>query len=194
MLDKNNAFKIETKKYNSNSTTKTYWFYCDCGEVIKAQSGQLKNHSGKCSSCSQRGRPYEAIFNELYRAKRIHLQEVVLSYEDFIEIISTKECHYCHTSMFWFPHVKNKGKDIPGSRAYQIDRKDNNIGYIKDNCVPCCWTCNRLKAEVFSYEEFLEIGKLIAKFRNNRKELGLEDFPRTSHSEKYIKSLENDKI
>lgn len=36
-----------------------------------------------------------------------------------------------------------------------IDRIDNSKGYIKENCVPCCGMCNRMK-NVFSQESFIE--------------------------------------
>ena len=34
-----------------------------------------------------------------------------------------------------------------------IDRLDNSIGYTKNNCVPCCSTCNFMK-HVLNIEEF----------------------------------------
>jgi hypothetical protein len=38
------------------------------------------------------------------------------------------KCHYCGTD-----------------KKIGIDRKDSTEGYIIENCVPCCWTCNSLK-------------------------------------------------
>ena len=35
-----------------------------------------------------------------------------------------------------------------------IDRSDNNLGYVKDNCVSCCKVCNRAKADM-SREDFI---------------------------------------
>jgi len=34
-----------------------------------------------------------------------------------------------------------------------IDRVDSDKNYTKNNCVPCCWTCNRMKG-VLSVKEF----------------------------------------
>jgi hypothetical protein len=39
-----------------------------------------------------------------------------------------------------------------------LDRKDNEQGYIKDNVVPCCKRCNKVKGADFSYEEMLILG------------------------------------
>jgi hypothetical protein len=49
------------------------------------------------------------------------------------------DCYYCGS----IPDPENG-----------IDRKDNNIGYIVSNCVPCCWDCNRMKADI-TVDDFL---------------------------------------
>ena len=38
------------------------------------------------------------------------------------------------------------------SAKYNLDRKDNSIGYSKNNCVVCCSTCNYIKGDKFTYE------------------------------------------
>jgi hypothetical protein len=40
-----------------------------------------------------------------------------------------------------------------------IDRKDNAVGYIFENCVPCCYRHNFIKGRFFTYEQMLEIVK-----------------------------------
>lgn len=50
-----------------------------------------------------------------------------LTFDNFKELIAGK-CYYCG--------ISNK---------IGIDRKDNQIGYTKENSVSCCWTCNKLK-------------------------------------------------
>ena len=42
-----------------------------------------------------------------------------------------------------------------GSYVYSgLDRVDNSIGYILENVVPCCVTCNSMKMAM-SYNEFI---------------------------------------
>lgn len=53
-----------------------------------------------------------------------------LTLEDFKSIV-VKSCHYCNYY---------KEKETNG-----IDRVNNDIGYNKDNCVPCCEICNKMK-------------------------------------------------
>jgi len=40
----------------------------------------------------------------------------------------------------------------------EIDRKNSNYEYTKDNCVMCCYWCNNAKTDEFTYPEFKEIG------------------------------------
>ena len=40
-----------------------------------------------------------------------------------------------------------------------IDRKDSNKGYSADNCVSCCFLCNKLKSNFFTEKEFIEIAE-----------------------------------
>ncbi len=65
-----------------------------------------------------------------------------LSKDQFVELISS-DCHYC---------------EFGGGG---IDRKDNSIGYLFDNCLPACYTCNVLKGS-FGYKEFIERCNMIS--------------------------------
>lgn len=69
-------------------------------------------------------------------AKKRNLDfEIII--EDYIEI-TTSPCIYCAES------VKKRG----------LDRIDNNVGYIKQNCASCCHRCNMMKREM-SVKDFL---------------------------------------
>lgn len=59
-----------------------------------------------------------------------------LTKEQFVSILM-ETCHYCG-----------------GDEGVGVDRKDNHIGYIPTNCIPCCTMCNRMKM-AHEYEEFL---------------------------------------
>lgn len=60
-----------------------------------------------------------------------------LSYDFFLSLWQ-KPCFYC-------------GKDM---EYIGIDRKDNAIGYIETNVVPCCFSCNRMKKQK-PFDEFI---------------------------------------
>lgn len=70
-------------------------------------------------------------------------------------------CHYCQLPGDtrrcygrWF-RKRRRGKNL------EVDRIDNSKPYSPDNCVLACYPCNNAKSDVFSYEEFMEIGKVI---------------------------------
>ena len=167
MLDIKNAKSVETKRDKSGSTYKTYTFECiDCGNNIKSQKSQLKRHSGKCIKCAQKGRPYEHILNELiHTCKKRNKNEVSITYEEFIEIIKDSKCHYCDKTLIFNPHTRDENSNYV-SRAYQLDRKDNNLGYTKENVVTCCWDCNRIKSNIYSYEDFMKLSPILKEIHN----------------------------
>lgn len=47
-----------------------------------------------------------------------------------------------------------------------VDRVDNNVGYIKENCMPCCRYCNIMKNK-YSYIDFLNFCVSITTFSTN---------------------------
>jgi len=59
-------------------------------------------------------------------------------------------CFYCNT-VCEFGY--NKDSNHPSTLSY--DKKNSNIGYIKENIVVCCWFCNRMKNQT-SYEDWMQ--------------------------------------
>lgn len=49
-----------------------------------------------------------------------------------------------------------------------IDRKDNTRGYEPDNVVPSCRWCNVVKNDHYTFEEMLELGRVVRSIRNRR--------------------------
>lgn len=54
-------------------------------------------------------------------------------------------------------------------KNFEVDRKDNSRQYSPDNCVLACYPCNNAKSDVFSYQEFLEIGEVINRVKTELK-------------------------
>lgn len=166
MLLKEKALRKE-KVTSSKSNYYVYYFNCsECGKEIKAQTSQLKRHSGKCQRCSHLGEPYLFIYNELknHRNKDVEFE---ISFEEFKQVISSPECHYCKIPLIYNKHSRDWGKNL--TRAYQLDRKDNTKGYILNNVVSCCWTCNRLKSDAFTYEEFCMLSPVLKEIQWRRR-------------------------
>lgn len=66
--------------------------------------------------------------------------EFALTPKDF-RSITAGSCHYC-------------GKKNDKTHKNGVDRKDSARGYLVENCVTCCWPCNKLKKEE-DYENFI---------------------------------------
>lgn len=78
--------------------------------------------------------------SSVYGAKERNL-EITISNEDFDKIVS-RECYIC-------------GKqNESGVHQNGIDRFDSSVGYILENCRPCCGGCNRMKY-AYSYTDFM---------------------------------------
>jgi len=165
MLNKEDSIRKE-KIIKGKNRYYIYVFECViCGKELNIQSSSLKTHSGKCMRCTQLKEPYMYIYNELKSHKK-NDKDLNLSFKEFLEIIKNPECHYCGIPLKYEKYSRYWGK--VHSRAHQLDRKDNNLGYDKDNLVTCCWECNRLKSNRFTYNEFIQLSPTLKKIMNER--------------------------
>ncbi len=113
-------------------------------------------------------RPFESLYNHLKNSRARYAEiPVHLTYEEFLEFTNIRECHYCGDPVYWTEYNLN-GK----SCATNLDRKDNNLGYSKSNCVVCCLPCNRTKSNRFAYEEFVIMMRALRDYRRQQKTVG----------------------
>ena len=141
-----------TKELNIENFHKSsdgrYKCYCrECWEKNKLKLKEIRdNRTRKYSTALG----YEKIDQELIngRIKAYRLtdfnkgRETNISYE-FLEDALHQPCTYC------------------GYPSTGLDRIDNNVGHIEENCIPCCRDCNVARANTFSVEEMMEIGAAI---------------------------------
>jgi hypothetical protein len=136
---------------------------CECGVEKPVSGGSLRNMKQQSCGCSKHIRPYESLYNYcMFHARREHPELLHnLTYEEFLEHVNTPLCHYCSAEVAFVE------RNINGERAirYNLDRKDNLQGYCKENLVVCCKSCNYTKGNRFTYEQFVQIGKVIRSFR-----------------------------
>lgn len=147
----------------------------DCGQMKNLQDfrqGALKNANWFCLTC----RPYtqkptleQKSLNYRYRfyQKRAEKKKISFDFtkEEFHDLIF-QTCFYC-------------GKYSTGGRYKDdycgIDRLDSNKGYTKDNCVPCCHTCNVMKMALGPFE-FLNKIRTVSKNLENIENTLLNNF------------------
>lgn len=135
---------------------------CECGNTTIVRTNNLISGNTKSCGClfleTRQSKDIEkSTFNELYGRIRyiakVRGNEFDLTRDQVREITSSK-CHYCGVE----PSQIHKRKGINGTSMYiynGIDRKNNNLGYVIDNVVPCCKICNYAK-NTMNYKEFLE--------------------------------------
>jgi hypothetical protein len=137
-----------------------YLCRCICGKEKQLRGGNLSNgHSRGCRDCL-RIRPFEALYNIFQKKARKRDKEIELTYEEFLEFTDIPECHYCGVPVFWTTH-----HTVKFGRKYNLDRKDNSVGYVKSNLLVCCYRCNRIKSDDIPYDEMLQIGQAIKSWR-----------------------------
>ena len=137
----------KTKTVSSRNLTSKQVQSCGClQKEAAAKNGRITSHLRMLPD-------NEAAFRVVYRGYKKHAKERNLEFhltkEDF-KSLTEKSCYYCGAK------GANKSTTYSGSEyTYNgVDRVDNSKGYILENCVPCCRTCNRAKLDM-SVEEFL---------------------------------------
>ena len=170
MLKIEDAISIEKKRYKGRSDIiYTYVFRCSgykCKEFCRVERGHLKKSTGKCRRCCQKGEPFRAKYNELLKSADRHKRTFTLTFSEFLKFTEINKCYYCNCLIQWEPFTKKLESNTIASRAYQLDRKNSNLGYTKENCVVCCWSCNRMKSNL-SDKEFIDICSKITHNKNN---------------------------
>ena len=113
----------------------------------------------------------EASFRSLYTryksdAKRYD-REFNLTLEQFKSITSSN-CFYCKDQPnrpFKRPYTNTSVEDCDPYMCNGIDRVDSSIGYVFENCVACCTTCNYMKLDLRQDVFISHIQKIAANFR-----------------------------
>ncbi len=150
---------------------------CDCGNTHVAAARYLKEGRIQSCGCLTTGRkaisPDYSAFNRLYgrykegATKRGY--EFHLTKEEFRDLTSS-ECFYCGAKPL---HIQTVPKTNSEYKFNGIDRINNSRGYVYDNCVPSCETCNKAK-RVLDANEFIQWAIRIAdKWRDDDTALAL---------------------
>jgi 5-methylcytosine-specific restriction endonuclease McrA len=137
---------------------------CDCGAEHQVSAATLS--SGRCVSCgcwsretNQNRRAPDGVSGMKALISRYHHSAKKrglffrLNLDEF-HCLTVSACHYCGAAPSRTIVFNNKG--YTSYRFNGIDRKNNSIGYVLSNCVPCCTDCNNCKGSR-SYDEFLSL-------------------------------------
>lgn len=75
-------------------------------------------------------------------------------------------CEYCHLPGNTKCYYGQWFRDGRRGKRLEVDRIESKKPYSPENCVLACYPCNNAKSDVFSYEEFSEIGKVIHRVKD----------------------------
>lgn len=128
-----------------------YWFFCHkCKVETSPRRTSLKADNILCAKCLRQKKPFERKYNALKRTAKKRGLICSLTYNDYIVLVRAQRCTYCGENLPKRSAYKADG----GSVAHHIDRRDSNLGYTKENSVPCCATCNSIKMHWFNDKQF----------------------------------------
>lgn len=152
---KNNAYSLAWKKRNPEKVRENMrLYYLKNKKKLTKQRKKYREENKQKVREQQRKYYQKTKYSAKYRYTKYRYgaekrgYQFRLSLDEFCQLISS-ECHYC-------------GAD----GRVGIDRRDNNTGYLIQNCVPCCSKCNYLKGKK-SVDEFLELAEHFASIAKN---------------------------
>lgn len=147
---------------------------CACGnekDVLRAHLSSGGTRSCGCINAERDWKEFStsrllptgvAALNALYACyktdakRRSRWYEFQLSVEEFKKLTS-QNCHYCGAA------PSNVQRQKSGDYVYNgVDRQNNEVGYVLENCVPCCRKCNIAKHEM-GVGEFADWVKRVSK-------------------------------
>ncbi len=146
---------------------------CECGtKKVIAKEALVSGTSNSCG-CLKKEKAIArvALRNPGEVAMMAHYRSYVygspkrafafsMSVEEFV-LITSKDCFYCGSEPVEFKSRRVGARKLSGYFANGIDRVDSNLGYVKNNIVPCCWICNQGKGKK-TKEQFINMCKAVA--------------------------------
>lgn len=100
--------------------------------------------------------PDHVRYNNIRKRSREEGMPFVLTREEFSKwfLSRNQSCEYCGVVDLLLAGIPSCGSPMI---AFSIDRKNPDLPYTIDNMAACCWNCNRLKSDFFTYEEWKDI-------------------------------------
>ena len=125
-------------------------------------SNKLPDSSGIASVTPKQGLSslYRRIKKNCCVAWRTDAQKFYKWYDAQFER-QNQSCHYCHLPGNTKKHYGKWFRDGRRGQRLEVDRIESKEPYSPGNCVLAYYPCNNAKSDVFSCEEFVEIGKVI---------------------------------
>jgi hypothetical protein len=157
----NRLLVIQLLPTRDNQGRVNYLCLCKCGNTTTVRGSLLKNDHTKSCGCLDREKSSqrfkdknpglklttgEAAFRQVLRTYKRDAKARGYSFEltiDEARDLMLSNCFYCGLE----PQIKSglESKFNGSFLRNGIDRKDNSKGYTLENCVSCCFICNKAK-------------------------------------------------
>ena len=158
--------RLTVREFKGTNKSTSFWLCsCECGNELVTRGNTLRSGQvttcGKCGFSGKKINPQEPL-KRMYRglvggAKSRNLINE-LSFDDFVTL-SEQDCYLCglppHETRTSLNRRAKYRKFEATLVANGVDRRNNDVGYTKENSVACCSMCNRLKSD-FELEHFIE--------------------------------------
>ena len=157
---------LVTDRANNKGKSAAWLCRCICGTERVVRAMDLRSHGSLSCGCRARvnvamGNKRRALnddlaaINLLFRWYKRSAKErgliFALSLEQF-RTLTSSSCFYCGCA----PHKVVMNPSGSSTYIYNgVDRKDNSIGYLPANCLPCCHVHNFMRRDL-SIEQFIE--------------------------------------
>jgi hypothetical protein len=148
-----------------DKSNKNWICQCQCGNIVNSRANLLTTNKHKsCKNCMEYNHfilpnnlgSKRHFYRQYIRGAKSRKHEFSLSFDEFMNIVN-KNCFYCGD----LPSTKCHAMNGKSSMLFNgIDRINNSIGYIKENCVSCCSICNRAKRDMLLEDWKLWINRI----------------------------------
>jgi len=128
---------------------------CDCG---KNHTARINNLHRKTKSCGcfkadgiklRMGKPIEHLASRALLNSCIRMNKDCDLTQDEVKQMMFSKCFYCEgtpeeVGTVWQRAIRD-GRQV---KRIGLDRVDSSRGYYRNNVVPCCFVCNKIKREL----------------------------------------------
>lgn len=169
---------LVVKNFSNSTSGKCMWIcQCICGKEIEVLTANLRRGTTKSCGCKKgyllslktalppEELVYRIIYNDYKSGAKTRSLEFKLSFEEF-KILVSSNCFYCGVEPSQLKRAEN-GLGAATIFYNGIDRQNNNVGYITNNCVPACKMCNYIKSS-YDYNIFIKWLNRIVSFRKDK--------------------------
>lgn len=129
---------------------------CDCGVIKDFNIGNITYPDMRgTKSCGCYAQDVHASKNPWLTEYNAYIGNTVKK-RNLLFTLSVEEFqHLCSLTCFYCGAEPQSKMDVGKGVKNGIDRIDSSKGYTLDNCVTCCWTCNRMKSNMID-QDFIE--------------------------------------